>query len=82
MATIDDISIDNFSDLSDEQLLELVKGVRSRRRTPDAEIKNASVKKAIAKKKTGKADALKDVSSLTKNISAEEAAKILKILGA
>lgn len=81
MATIDDLPITDFSSMSDEELLEMVKGVRTRRRNPAEEIKQASIKKAIARKKTGKATALKSPSQLVKGISAKEAEELLKIIG-
>lgn len=81
MATIEDLPIANFSEMSDEELLALVKDVRGRRRTPAPEIKEASMKKAIAKKKQGKAVALRSVESLVQGITKEQAAEMLSMLG-
>lgn len=80
MATIDDLPIPNFSELSDEELQNLILQTRGRRRNPDPEVKAASVKKAIAKKKTGKAVALTDVSKMVANLSKEQAQELLKQL--
>lgn len=84
MATIDDLPIPDFSKMSDEELLALVKDVRARRRNPPAEVKEATVKKAVAKKKQGKAVALKSAESLlkgVKNLSKEQATEMLRMLG-
>lgn len=80
MATIDDLPIKDFSTMSDDELLDLIKGVRQRRRSPDPEVRKECVKKAVAKRKRGKAIALQDVSNMTNNISPEEAARLLKQL--
>lgn len=84
MATIDDLPIKNFSEMSDEELLALVKDVRGRRRNPPAEVKEATMKKVMAKKKQGKAVALKSAEALlkgVKNLSKEQAAEMLRMLG-
>lgn len=81
MATIDDLPIPNFSELSDDELQELILQTRTRRRNPDPEVKAASVKKAIAKKKTGKAVALSDVSKMVTGLTKEQAAELLRKLG-
>lgn len=80
MATIKDLPIPDFSEMSDEELQALILQTRSRRRNPDNEIKAASVKKAVAKKKTGKAVALTDVSKLLNGLSSEQAASLLQKL--
>lgn len=80
MATIDDLPIRNFQDMSDEELQQLILQTRSRRRNPDPEVKQASVKKAVTKAKKGKAVALMDVSKMVKNLSSEQAAELLNKL--
>lgn len=80
MATIDDLPIPDFSKMSDDELLDLILKVRSRRRNPDPEIKEASIKKAKAKSKTGKAIALTDVTKLTKGLTKEQAKELLEKL--
>lgn len=80
MATIDDLPIRNFQDMSDEELQQLILQTRSRRRNPDPEVKQASVKKAVTKAKKGKAVALMDVSKMVKDLSSEQAAELLKKL--
>lgn len=77
MATIDDLPIDNFSSLSDDQLKELILQVRGRRRSPDPEIVAQSRKKATSKAKKGKPMALTNVDQLLAGLSKEEAAKLL-----
>lgn len=80
MATIDDLPIRNFQDMSDEELQQLILQTRSRRRNPDPEVKQVSVKKAVTKAKKGKAVALTDVSKMLKGLSSEQAAELLKKL--
>lgn len=80
MATIDDLPIRNFQDMSDEELQQLILQTRSRRRNPDPEVKQASIKKAVTKAKKGKAVALMDVSKMVKDLSSEQAAELLKKL--
>ena len=80
MATIDDLPIQDFTKMSDEELQQLILQTRSRRRNPDPEIKQASVKKAVTKSKKGKAVALTDVSKMLKGLSSEQAAELLKKL--
>lgn len=80
MATIDDLPIRNFQDMSDEELQQLILQTRSRRRNPDPEVKQASVKKAVTKAEKGKAVALTDVSKMLKGLSSEQAAELLKKL--
>ena len=80
MATIDDLPIPDFTKMSDEELQQLILQTRSRRRNPDPEIKQASVKKAVTKSKKGKAVALTDVSKMLKGLSSEQAAELLKKL--
>lgn len=80
MATIDDLPIRNFQDMSDEELQQLILQTRSRRRNPDPEVKQASVKKATSKAKKGKAIALVGVSEMLKGLSSEQAAELLKKL--
>lgn len=80
MATIDDLPIRNFQDMSDEELQQLILQTRSRRRNPAPEVKQASVKKAVTKAKKGKAVALTDVSKMLKGLSSEQAAELLKKL--
>lgn len=80
MATIDDLPIRNFQDMSDEELQQLILQTRSRRRNPDPEVKKASVKKATSKAKKEKAIALIGVSEMLKGLSSEQAAELLKKL--
>lgn len=80
MATIDDLPIRNFQDMSDEELQQLILQTRSRRRNPDPEVKKASVKKATSKAKKEKAIALIGVSKMLKGLSSEQAAELLKKL--
>ena len=80
MATIDDLPIRNFQDMSDEELQQLILQTRSRRRNPDPEVKQASVKKAVTKAKKGKAVALMNVSKMVKGLSSEQAAELLNKL--
>ena len=80
MATIDDLPIPDFTKMTDEELQQLILQTRSRRRNPDPEIKQASVKKAVTKSKKGKAVALTDVSKMLKGLSSEQAAELLKKL--
>lgn len=80
MATIDDLPIRNFQDMSDEELQQLILQTRSRRRNPDPEVKKASVKKATSKAKKEKAIALIGVSEMVKGLSSEQAAELLKKL--
>lgn len=80
MATIDDLPIRNFQDMSDEELQQLILQTRSRRRNPDPEVKKASVKKATSKAKKGKAIALVGFSEMLKGLSSEQAAELLKKL--
>lgn len=80
MATIDDLPIRNFQDMSDEELQQLILQTRSRRRNPDPEVKQASVKKAVTKAKKGKAVALTDISKMLKGLSSEQAAELLQKL--
>lgn len=80
MATIDDLPIRDFKDMSDEELQQLILKTRSRRRNPDAEVKQASVKKAVSKKRKGKAVALTDVSKMLNGLSKDQAAELLKKL--
>lgn len=80
MATIDDLPIRNFQDMSDEELQQLILQTRSRRRNPDPKVKQASVKKAEAKAKKGKAVALMDISKMVKGLSSEQAAELLNKL--
>lgn len=80
MATIDDLPIRNFQDMSDEELQQLILQTRSRRRNPDPEVKKASVKKATSKAKKGKAIALVGISEMLKGLSSEQAAELLKKL--
>lgn len=77
MATISDLPIPDFTQMSDDELLELVKNTRARRRNPDPEVKEASVKKATTKAKKGKAVALQDVSKMLKGLTKEQAAELL-----
>lgn len=80
MATIDDLPIRNFQDMSDEELQQLILQTRSRRRNPDPEVKQASVKKATSKAKKEKAVALMAVSKMLKGLSSKQAAELLKKL--
>lgn len=80
MATIDDLPIRNFQEMSDEELQQLILDTRSRRRNPEAEVKKASVKKAISKKQKGKAVALMDVNKMLAGLSKEQAAELLSKL--
>lgn len=80
MATIADLPIPDFSKMSDDQLLALIKDVRARRRNPEPEVKAAAQKKVQAKVKKGKAVALKSVDSLLEGVSKEDAAKLLAML--
>lgn len=80
MATIDDLPIRDFKDMSDEELQQLILKTRSRRRNPDMEVKQASVKKAVSKKRKGKAVALTDVSKMLNGLSKDQAAELLKKL--
>ena len=83
MATIDDLPIKNFKDMTDDELRQLIMDTRSRRRHPDPEIKAQSVKKAVAKKKTGKAVALTNVTKLLNGLTKEQATVLLaKLKGA
>lgn len=77
MATIEDLPIKRFQDMSDEELLASILAARSRRRNPPKEIKEATIKKAVAKKKQGKAAALKDLTSFLKGVTPEDAQKLL-----
>lgn len=77
MATIEDLPIKRFQDMSDEELLASILAARSRRRNPPKEIKEVTIKKAVAKKKQGKAAALKDPTSFLKGITPEDAQKLL-----
>lgn len=81
MATIDDLPIRNFQQMSDEELQQLILEARSRRRTPAPEIKEQSIKKAVAKKKTGKAVALTDVSKMLNGLSPEQLEELKKQMG-
>lgn len=68
MAKIDDLK-KSLSDMSDDELMEALKNVRSKRRTP-------------AKKKTKKKKSQAiNVKGLTKNMSADDIAKLLEELG-
>lgn len=78
MATIDDLNIPDFADMSQEELMELIKHTRQRRRTPPPEVREQTRKKAEAKQKRGKAIALQDVNKFTENLSPEQAMAILK----
>lgn len=80
MATIDDLPIPDFTKLTDDELQALILQTRSRRRSPDPEVKKSSVKKAVTKAKKGKAVALTDVSKMMKGLSAAQAAELLKKL--
>ena len=80
MATIDDLPIPDFTKMTDEELQQLILQARSRRRNPDPEIRQASVKKAVTKAKKGKAVALMDISKMLKGLSSEQAAELLKKL--
>lgn len=80
MATINDLPIPDFSNLSDDELQDLILQTRSRRRNPPKEVKEASIKKAVAKKKKGKAVALKNPLEMLKGLSPEQAAQLLKTL--
>lgn len=80
MATINDLPIKNFSDMSDEELLERIKELRSSRRSPDPVIKEKCRKKAISKQKRGKAIALQSVDKFLEGITPEQAKKILQDL--
>lgn len=80
MATINDLPIPDFSNLSDDELQNLILQTRSRRRNPPKEVKEASIKKAVAKKKKGKAVALKNPLEMLKGLSPEQAAELLKTL--
>lgn len=80
MATINDLPIPDFSNLSDDELQDLILQTRSRRRNPPKEVKEASIKKAVAKKKKGKAVALKNPLEMLKGLSPEQAAELLKTL--
>lgn len=81
MATIDDLPIRNFQQMSDEELQQLILETRSRRRAPAPEIKEQSIKKAMAKKKTGKAVALTDVSKMLNGLSHEQLEELKKQMG-
>lgn len=81
MATIDDLDLPDFDSLSDEELLDLIKDVRARRRTPAPEVREKARKKAVYKQKRGKAVALQNVSKMMEGISAADAAELLKKLG-
>lgn len=81
MATIDDLPIRNFQQMSDEELQQLILETRARRRTPAPEIKEQSIKKAVAKKKTGKAVALTDVSKMLNGLSPEQLEELKKQMG-
>ena len=80
MATIDDLPIRDFKKMSDEELQNLIRDTRARRRNPDPEVKAKSVKKAVAKAKTGKVIAHTDVSKMLNGLSKEQAAALLKTL--
>lgn len=80
MATIEDLELFNFSELSDEELLQKIREVRSRRTNPDPEVKEKTVKKAIARQKKGRATALKDVSHLTDGLTQEQAKELFELL--
>tara|TARA_R100000808_G_C2114077_1_gene127261 strand:- start:171 stop:383 length:213 start_codon:yes stop_codon:yes gene_type:complete len=67
MATIDNLK-KSLSEMSDEELMEALKDVRSKRRTP-AKAKSARKSKKI------------NVKGLTKNMSADDVAKLLAELG-
>lgn len=80
MATISDLPIKDFSSLSDEELLSLIKDTRSRRRDTTSEAHREAKKKAMAKAKKGKAVALQSIDSLTKGLSKAQAASLLSQL--
>lgn len=80
MATIDDLPIRNFQDMTDEELQQLILETRGRRRNPDAEVKKASVKKAISKKEKGKAVALVGIGKMLEGLTKEQAQELLKKL--
>lgn len=77
MATISDLPIQNLHDLSDEELLSLIRGVRGRRRDTTSEAHQEAKKKAVAKQKKGKAVALQSVDSLLKGVSPALAKQLL-----
>lgn len=77
MATLDDLPIKKFSEMTDDELLNLVKETRSRRRSPDPVVREQSKKKAIAKKARGKAIALQNVSGLLDGLTKEQAKELL-----
>lgn len=80
MATIDDLPINNFSEMSDDELLDLIKAARSRRRSPDPIIKETCKKKAVAKQKRGKAIALQSVDKILEGLTSEQAKNLRKQL--
>lgn len=75
MATIHDLSNIDMSSLSDEELEQLIRQVRSRRRSPDTELKETAKRKAIKKKNN--TDALKTSKELLKGITPDMAAALL-----
>lgn len=72
MATINDLNIPDFSKLTDDELLDLIKSARSRRRSPDPVVKEVCKKKAISKQKRGKAIALQDVGNMLEGLTPEQ----------
>lgn len=82
MATIDDLPIKDFASMSDDELLALIKDVRMARRTPPPEVRAATIKKAEAKRKRGKAIALQDVGKMATNLSPEQAKAFLEAINA
>ncbi len=78
MATIYDLPIKDISKMSDEELQAHIRGVRSRRTIPVAEVKEAAIKKSRAKK--NKTVALQSIDSLIGDMTPEQARKALEFI--
>ena len=70
MATIDDLDLQSISDMSQEEALEALRQLRLARRTP--------TKSTVTRTQTR---VKKEVKDPTKNLTSEQAAELLKLLG-
>lgn len=77
MATIEDLPVRDFSKMTDEELLEAIKEIRSLRRSPDPAVKAACRKKAESKQRRGKAMALQKVDNILEGVTPEMAKALL-----
>lgn len=82
MAQIDDLDIPNLENLSDEELVQLIRGVRARRRDTTSEAHKEAVKKVTTRKKKGKPVPLMNIEDMLKGMGSTDREELLAKLNA